>query len=324
MTSDWSAFGLAIGHATDELGGTGLTVIRGVDAPLRGAAAVLGRATGTREIGTLAVDHVAARTDAILLSGGSAFGLDAASGVMRWMEERGRGFDVGRGVVPIVPAAVIFDLAPCGSFSARPTAYMAYDACERAVPRPVEEGSVGAGTGATVGKGLGLEYAMKGGVGCWKEHAGALEVGALAVVNALGDVRDECGRIVAGARGTDGTFLDVAATLRGTFGSASVTPIAMRNTTLAVVAMNVTFSRTELGQVARAAGAAFARRITPAATSFDGDIVFAICPMDAAPSPPLLHVEVLVAHVLEKAIERSVRMSRTLGGIPGLGEEVRS
>ncbi|MGI9077916.1 MAG: P1 family peptidase [Gemmatimonadaceae bacterium] len=324
MRPDWGVFGLAVGHATDEPGGTGLTVIRGIDAPLRGAAAVLGRATGTREIGTLAPDHVAARTDAILLSGGSAYGLDAAAGVMRWMEERGRGFDAGGGVVPIVPAAVIFDLAPCGSFAARPTAEMAYRACERAVPKPVEEGSVGAGTGATVGKGLGMEYAMKGGVGCWIEQAGALEVGALAVVNALGDVRDGCGRIIAGARNADGTFMDVAATLRAPVADIGLAPLAMRNTTLAVVAMNATFSRTQLTQVARTAGAAFARRITPAATSFDGDIVFALCPLDGALSPPLLHAEVLAVHVLEIAIEWSVRMSRTLGGVPGLGGEVQS
>ncbi|MBC7790627.1 MAG: P1 family peptidase [Anaerolineae bacterium] len=323
MRSDWSALGIAVGHATDAPGGTGLTVIRGVDAPLRAAVAVLGRATGTREIGALAPDHVAARTDAILLTGGSAYGLDAASGIMRWMEERGRGYGVPGGVVPIVPAAVIFDLSPCGSFTARPNAEMAYDACDRALPNFVEEGSVGAGTGATVGKGLGIEYAMKGGVGCWTEQVGALEIGALAVVNALGDVRDECGRIVAGARKMDGTYLDVAATLRG-IPAGGPAHLTTPNTTLAVVAMNATFSRTELAQVAKAAGAALARRITPASTSHDGDIVFAICPLNSAPSPSLLHVEVLAEHVLGVAIERSVRMSRTLGGIPGLGGEVLS
>src|SRR2546423_163409 len=152
---DWTPFGLAIGHATDDVGATGVTVVRGVDGAFRAAAAVLGRATGTRELETLAPWHVADRCDAILLAGGSAYGLDAAAGVMRWMEERGRGFAVGGGVVPIVPAAVLFDLSPLGDFHARPTADMAYAACERARADNIAEGSVGAGTGATVGKAAG-------------------------------------------------------------------------------------------------------------------------------------------------------------------------
>src|SRR5215210_173616 len=159
MTS-FAACGLLVGHATDAEGATGCTVIRGERGPFRCGVAVVGRATGTRELALLEPAHLVDRVDAILLTGGSAYGLDAAGGVMRWMEERGRGFPVGVGVVPIVPAAVVFDLAPLGRFDARPTAAMAYAACESARTAPVEEGSVGAGTGVTVGKGRGGQWAM--------------------------------------------------------------------------------------------------------------------------------------------------------------------
>src|SRR5205823_10908782 len=134
VTADFRALGVAVGHGTDADGATGVTVVRGIDAPLRAGASVFGRATGTRELHSLSVDHLVDRIDAVMLTGGSAYGLDAAAGIMRWMEERGRGFTVPGGVVPIVPAAVIFDLAPLGRFDARPTAAMAYDACESAVP----------------------------------------------------------------------------------------------------------------------------------------------------------------------------------------------
>ena len=133
---DLTRFGLAVGHATDDAGATGITVIRGVDGPLRAGAAIFGRATGSRELHAASPDHkVSGRVDAIVLTGGSAYGLDAVGGVMRWMEEHGRGFAVGGGVVPIVPAAVVFDLAPFGKFSARPTADMAYDAAASARSR---------------------------------------------------------------------------------------------------------------------------------------------------------------------------------------------
>src|SRR5437867_967806 len=166
MSADFSAVGLAVGHATDERGGTGLTVLRGVDGALRGGGCVFGRATGTRELEALDPTHQSGRVDAVMLTGGSAYGLDAAAGVMRWMEEHGRGFAVGPGVVPIVPAAVLFDLAPLGDFRARPTADMAYAACAVARATDIAEGSVGAGTGATVGKAAGPANAMKGGFGC--------------------------------------------------------------------------------------------------------------------------------------------------------------
>src|SRR4051812_28940033 len=184
MTTSFVSCGVVVGHATDVEGATGCTVVRGAEGPFRCAVHVVGRATGTRELALLAPGHLVDRVDAILLAGGSAYGLDAAAGVMSWMEERGRGFDVGAGVVPIVPAAVLFDLLPLGRFDARPTAEMAYDACEQATVGRCLEGSIGAGTGATVGKFAGPASAMKGGLGCGGCDADRLMVRALAVVNA--------------------------------------------------------------------------------------------------------------------------------------------
>ena len=306
MTS-LAACGLVVGHATDAEGATGCTVIRGEREPFRCGVAVVGRATGTRELALLEPSHLVDRVDAILLSGGSAYGLDAAAGVMRWMEERQRGFHVGAGVVPIVPAAVLFDLAPLGRFDARPTAQMAYEACDRATP-DVVEGSVGAGTGATVGKSAGPARAMKGGVGCGAADAGPLVVRAVAAVNALGDVRDADGRIVAGARAEDGTWLDgVAWISRGGDDPPRFDTLAGRNTTLAVVATNAALDRAALGALARAASAALYRRITPAATPFDGEVIFATAPVSGGVATSAVQVEALAVRALEMAIERGVR-----------------
>lgn len=312
---------MAIGHGTDATGATGLTVIRGVDEGFRAGCALLGRATGTRELDALSPRHLVDRIDAIVLTGGSAFGLDAAAGVMRWMEERGRGFPVPVGVVPIVPTAVIFDLGPLGSPRARPTAALAYEACDGATPAGVAEGSVGAGTGATVGKAAGIERAMKGGFGLAMRSADRLRVAAVAVVNALGDVRDADGRIIAGARDDDGGFVDLArglATGRLLSQSRFGAPAAP-NTTLAVVMTNAALGREELSQLARASSVALGRRITPVGTSFDGDVIFATAPVHGEPIP-MLQVEALAVAVLEDAIERAVRTARGRDGIPGLAD----
>ena len=307
MTS-FSACGLAVGHATDVDGATGCTVIRGESGPFQCGVSIAGRATGTRELALLDPAHLVTRVDAILLAGGSAYGLDAAAGVMRWMEERAHGFDVGAGVVPIVPAAVLFDLAPLGQFSARPTPEMAYDACERASGEHTEEGSVGAGTGATVGKVAGPAHAMKGGVGCSGLDVGALSVRALAVVNALGDVRDERGEIVAGARRERGGWLDSAAWLaNGASERDEFATLAGRSTTLCVVATNAALDRAALAALARASTAALYRRITPVATPFDGDVVFATAPMSGGVPANAAQIEALAVRTLERAIERAVR-----------------
>jgi L-aminopeptidase/D-esterase-like protein len=299
--------GLAVGHATDVPGATGCTVVRGAEQPFRCAAHMLGRATGTREAVLLDPAHLVDRVDAIFLTGGSAYGLDATAGVMRWMEERQRGFPVGGGVVPIVPAAVLFDLAPLGRFDARPTPAMAYEASEWATP-DVVEGSVGAGTGATVGKVAGPDGSMKGGLGCGAADAGSVVVRAIAVVNALGDVRDAQGRIIAGARNADGDWLDSEAWLaRGAQQPARFDSLTGRNTTLCVVSTNAALDRAQLGALARAASAALYRRITPVATVYDGDVIFATAPVDGGVEAAPVVVEVLAVRALEMAIERGVR-----------------
>jgi L-aminopeptidase/D-esterase-like protein len=321
MSADFSAVGLAVGHATDERGGTGVTVLRGVESAFRGGVCVFGRATGTRELETLDPTHQSGRVDAIMLTGGSAYGLDAAAGVMRWMEERKRGFDVGLGVVPIVPAAVLFDLS-IGDFRARPTADMAYAACDSARPTNIAEGCVGAGTGATVGKAAGREGAMKGGFGCGVRSAGPAVVCAAAAVNALGDVRAADGTIIAGARGKQGEFLDSARLMSQYASQPKFGRPTPQHTTLCVVATNMALERSELAQLARAAGAALFRRITPVGTSFDGDVVFALSNPDGERGA-LLPLELLAASALEDAIERGVRTAVGRDGIPGLADARR-
>lgn len=310
---DFTPLGLMVGHATDAEGATGVTVIRHEQRRWRGGYCIVGRATGTRELNALSTTSLADRVDAIMLTGGSAFGLDAAAGVMRWMEEHKRGHPMADFVVPIVPAAVIFDLLPLGRPDARPTADMAYRACDSATSLGIHEGSVGAGTGATVGKVAGRDGAMKGGVGCWFEQVDELMVGAVAVVNAFGDVRDAQGNIIAGARLPDGTFADSARILANgppafpARPATTETPIG-GNTTLAVVATNAALSRSAVSELAQAASAALYRRITPAGTSYDGDIVFALCQHEGL-NVPLVQVESLSVRVLEMAIERAVRLA---------------
>ncbi len=308
-------FGLAVGHATDAAGATGCTVVRGLTQAHRAACAIIGRATGTRETALLEPGHLVERVDAILLTGGSAYGLDAAAGVMRWMEERGRGFNVGAGVVPIVPAAVIFDLLPLGRFDARPTPQMAYEACVSATAVGIAEGNVGAGTGATVGKLRGPDGAMKGGVGIAVAEGHGCAAAAIAVVNAFGDVRDASGRIIAGARHADGSFVDTAQAIAG--GAQRGGFAAGTNTTICVVALDAAFSRLELQAIARSAGSGLLARITPAGTISDGDVVFALAPMGGAKAS-IAQGEQLARQALEQAIERAVRLAAGRDGVPGL------
>ncbi|MBI4410015.1 MAG: P1 family peptidase [Gemmatimonadetes bacterium] len=300
--------GIRIGHATDADARTGCTVLLG---PFRGACEVRGLATGTRELEVLSPLHLATQVDALLLTGGSAFGLAAAHGVVQWLEERGAGFDTGVARVPIVPAAVIFDLG-VGRVDRRPDAAMGRAACDAAGTGDVAEGAVGAGTGATVGKLRGMAGAMPGGIGSWSIHGPEYVVGALAVVNALGDVLDAHGHILAGARDETGRLLDSAALLRAGAVSGELEQLAVRpgaNTTLAVVATDAPLTRTALQALARAAGVALARRISPVHTPYDGDIVFALstAPEGRELSPPfLLALGALATHALEGAIERAV------------------
>jgi L-aminopeptidase/D-esterase-like protein len=308
--------GLTVGHWTDDAAATGCTVILCPPGGARAAAAVRGRATGTRELDPLHPRHLVGHVDAVLLTGGSAYGLGAADGVMDWLRRRGRGFPVRDGiVVPIVPTAVIFDLASAGE-PRWPTAADAARACAAASTH-VAEGSVGAGAGATVGKALGLAGAMKGGLGTAAARGGGIVVGALVVVNAVGDVRDRAGRIIAGARGPDGAFVDALQYLAS--GGAPFGAAPGQNTTLTVVATNADLDKVALESVAQAANDALARCITPFGTAFDGDVTFALATA-AAPAAPL-QVEALVAQAVPEAVERAVRLARGLPGVvPGLAD----
>ena len=311
--------GLTVGHATLAEAGTGCTVVLGPPDGMRAAAHVRGRATGTREFDALSPRHIVPRVDALLLTGGSAYGLGAADGVMRWLRERRRGFPVGVTVVPIVPTAVVFDLSPIGRSDRWPGPDDGYAACEAAADG-FEEGSVGAGTGATVGKALGIAHAMKGGVGTWAVRHGALVVGALAVVNAFGDVRDGRGAIIAGAR-DGGGFADARHRLAtgadplNRFTARAPTP---GNTTLIVVGTNSAVERDELVEIARNAADAMGRRITPVGTMVDGDVIFAVSVGGRSLASPVA-VELLAQDAVEMAIERAVRTATGTPEVPGLG-----
>jgi len=305
--------GLLVGHTTDPVAQTGCTVVLAPATGMRAAAFVRGRATGTRELDALSPRHLVPAVHAILLTGGSAFGLGAADGVMRWLSERNRGFDVGVGVVPIVPAAVIFDLA---LGPARwPSADDGYGACEAAGVN-VAEGAVGVGTGATVGKVLGKAGAMKSGVGTWSEERDGVVVGCLLVVNAFGDVRDAENNIIAGAR-SDNEFVDARRYLAdggppgGSFARSGT------NTTLVVVATNAQLERQSLVSLAEMTADALAQRITPVGTQYDGDVIFAVSVGDAEPATPV-SVELLAQLATATAIERSVRLSAGTAEMPGL------
>ena len=311
-----------MGHWTHPSGGTGCTVILSPKGGMRAAAAIRGRATGTREFDALAPRHLVPHIDAVLLTGGSAYGLGAADGVMRWLRDKGRGLPVSpTQVVPIVPAAVIFDL-PADGAARWPKADDAFAACE-AAGMTVAEGSVGVGAGATVGKVTGLEHAMKGGLGTWAAQVDDVVVAALVVVNALGDVRGADGRILAGARGADGKPRDGQAYLAeggALFGRMAQ---AVSNTTLAVVATNVEMDRVGLEELGRVGCDALARRITPYGTLFDGDICFALSTAEVQAKSPL-QVESLVGDVMAMALERAVRMARGTPGVPGLSDHAQA
>lgn len=304
--------GIRVGHWSDFDACTGCTVIL-CEGGAVGGVDVRGSASGTRELDALSPPHLVEEIHAILLAGGSAFGLEAAGGVMRYLEERGIGFDVGVTKVPLVPAAILFDLG-IGNPRIRPDAPMGYRACEAATDGEIEEGSVGAGTGATVGKLFGIRHAMKGGVGtAGIELAGGLRVGALAVVNAFGDVRDPAtGVILAGARDpATGRVVDTVqqmkqGRLRRSFRSES--------TTLAVIATNVRLTKGEVIRVARMGHAGLARTVSPLHTAFDGDVVFALATGRAEGDGNL--VGVAGAEAVATAVSRAVKAARGLGGIP--------
>ena len=274
--------GIEVGHASDFKALTGCTVVLFGEGAI-GGVDIRGAATGTRQIDALNPIHIVDKIHALLLTGGSSFGLDAAGGVMTYLEERGRGFDVVTTKVPIVPTAVIFDLG-IGDFCVRPDHRMGYEACLNA-SKKVEEGSVGVGTGATVGKLFGIDRAMKGGVGTSSIRGPkGLIVGALVVVNAFGDVIDpNSNQILAGARKSKKSLQLANASkwmmkgvTRKQFGGMVPSDASVFNTTLGVIATNANLSKKEVHQVAQIAHSGMAKVISPLHTTFDGDLIFAI------------------------------------------------
>jgi L-aminopeptidase/D-esterase-like protein len=300
--------GISVGHAQDDDAKTGCTVVLG---PFRAAVDVRGMAAGTRQFGALSPNHLVPQVDGLLLTGGSAFGLAAADGVMSWLEERGRGLQTDVGCVPIVPSAVIFDLGE-GRADRRPDPAMGRAACEAAVGESVAEGRVGVGCGATVGKLFGRSRAMGGGLGSWAVELDEYRVAALAVVNAYGDVLNDRGEIIAGARDESGSFVDTAAYLREHGIPPRSAPQPGTNTTLAVVATDYPLRRSELAALAGQAMNAIVRRIAPANTQYDGDLVF-FCSTAAEaaelPAAELLRVASCAEWAVARAIERSVATS---------------
>ncbi len=315
--------GIQVGQRQDERSLTGCTVVLCEQGGVAGVDQ-RGGAPGTRETDLLRPMHLVQRVHAVLLTGGSAFGLEAAAGVVRYLEERRIGFDTGVARVPIVPAAVIFDLN-LGRADVRPDAAMAYAACLEARHAPPTEGNVGAGCGASVGKIFGLAGAVKSGVGTASAELGpGIVVGAIVVANPLGDVIDPAsGTIVAGARpvrrgpirlGGTGIFADTLQVMRGRVGRAILGLASRGNTVIGVVATNARLTKEEANFVADMAHDGLARVVRPAHTLLDGDTLFALSAGNKRSDVSL--VGAMAAEVVSRAILRAVLAAEPAGGLP--------
>ncbi len=312
--------GLLVGHFTDRRRPTGCTVVLAEMGAVCGVD-VRGGAPGTRETDLLDPVNTIQAVHAVVLTGGSAFGLDAATGVVRYLEEKGIGFPVGVGKVPIVPAAVLFDLG-VGDWKIRPDAQAGYEAARAATSGPVGEGSIGAGAGATVGKLFGPAGAMKGGLGTAsvRRPDGAV-VAALVAVNALGDVVDpDSGRVLAGARTPDGKTMR-GATAALLAGETPGRPLSGQNTSIGVVATNVKLTKAEARKVAQMAHDGLARAIRPVHTPWDGDTLFALSTgAVATEGEAAMLVGALAAEAVARAVVRAVETATGLPGLPSATE----
>lgn len=316
--------GLRVGHASDFDALTGCTVIL-CDGGAVAGADIRGHASGTEEFPVMEPGHITNQVHAVVLAGGSAFGLEAASGVRRFLEQKGVGFETGAARVPIVPAAILYDLG-IGKPGVRPTREMGEAAAAAASGAAEVEGAIGAGTGATVGKVFGMARAMKSGLGSATvdlegSYAG-VRVSALAVVNAFGDVRDpSTGQIVAGARRSPASreFADSALTLKR---GPRRAPLGRENTTLVVVATNARLTKVEAKQLAEQAQLGVARAIYPVNTLYDGDVVIALSRGEG--KADLGALGVAAAEAVAQAILRAVRSAPDRGGLPGLASAPRA
>ena len=313
-----SVDGLKVGHHTRADRPTGCTVILAEEGAV-GGVAVRGAAPGTRDTELLRPENTIEAIHAVLLSGGSAFGLAAADGVMRFLRDRGIGLPTGGGPVPIVPGAVLYDLGVGGN--SYPDADDGAAAAAAAAAASPEEGSVGAGAGATVGKILGMDRAMKGGIGTagYRFDDGTV-VAAIVAVNCRGDVRDPAtGRIVAGARSEDGGFLNAERALLGGTDSA---PNPAENTTIGLVATNRTLTKAQCNRLAGVAHDGLARAVVPAHTYYDGDTLFAMATGTQGPLEPSDNdrLDVAAAAAVVESILRAVRLASGVPGIPSVAE----
>ena len=311
--------GISVGHCTDLPAATGCTVVL-CDSGAVGGVDVRGSAPGTRETDLLRPSSLVPQVDAVLLTGGSAFGLSAASGVVRYLEERGRGYRAGPFTVPIVSAAVLFDLA-VGDSCVRPGPDEGYSACEAAASGDVAQGSVGAGTGATVGKALGAGRRVKGGVGTAGVDLGdGVIVGAVVAVNAVGGIHDpDTGELVAGARSDDGGMVDVLDAMVKSSGEPPAVKFA-GNTTIGVVATNARLDRERANKLAAVAHDGMALAVRPAHTTHDGDTMFALA---TGTSDSYVDVDRLCAAAVvctARAIVNGVRRATALAGVPAASD----
>jgi L-aminopeptidase/D-esterase-like protein len=313
--------GIKVGHYTLAERPTGCTVIL-VDGDAIGGVSQRGAAPATRETDLLQPLNMVEKVNAVVLTGGSAFGLDAASGVVRWLEEHNVGFPTGSGKVPIVPAAALFDLSIGGNPKIRPTADCGYRAAQASSTSAVTEGSVGAGAGATVGK-LGGFESPAGGFRPTKTGLGSaaialpngLIVGAVVAVNAVGDIIDPAtGKVVAGVRNADGTFADARKLLRG--GRPLGPPRPGENTTIGVVATNARLSKAQVNRIALMADAAYARAINPVHTMGDGDTLFALATGRWTGEVDVTVIGALAAEAMANAIVRAATQATSAAGIP--------
>ncbi|KAA3645270.1 MAG: peptidase S58 family protein [Chloroflexi bacterium] len=316
--------GIQVGHAQDLEAITGCTVILCPDGAV-GGVDQRGGAPGTREVDAMHPVHLVDKAHAIVLSGGSAFGLDSAGGAVRYLEEKKIGFNVGVARVPIVPAAILFDLG-IGSADVRPDADMGYQACLNANSDAPAEGSVGAGTGATVGKILGGGQAVKSGIGTASmEIGGGVVVGAIVAVNAFGDViNPEKNEIIAGARSIkkgplkigEGLFADTLEVTRGLVGRTIMGLASRQNTVIGVVATNAKLNKEQATKMAQMAQNGLVRSIRPANTMMDGDTIFSLA--TGKKKADVNIVGAFAAQVVTEAILRGVRAATSLGGIPAI------
>lgn len=319
--------GILVGHAQNDEALTGCTVIL-CEKGAVGGVDQRGGAPGTREVDALHPMHLVNKAHAVVLAGGSAFGLEAATGVMRYLEEKGVGFDTRIAKVPIVPAAILFDLG-IGRSDVRPDAAMGYQACQNASAEPPTEGNVGAGTGATVGKILGPAQCMKSGIGTTSLEIGAgIIVGAIVAVNAFGDVIDpSTAQIIAGARskevgplhiGASGYFADTLQVMQTLIGRTALGFGSRGNTVIGVVATNAKLNKEEVNKVAQMAHDGLARSIRPAHTMLDGDTIFAIATGEHNADVNI--VGAYAAEVFSQAILRAVRAAKPVAGIPAISQ----